>query len=97
MGRAVRSRSSVTLATTRCINAVYVGLAHFHFHTQRYDNAAWAGPGQGDRRFADSQHATAIVITFLDQRTLNVDAYMPGGISKILSSATDSGSSRKRW
>lgn len=69
------------IASTSCINALYLGLAHFHFHTQRYDNAVWAGPGQGDRAFADRYHVTAIVMTFLDQHTLNVDAFMPGGIS----------------
>lgn len=84
----LRRHDQAYIASTPCIDALYLGLAHFHFHTQRYDNTAWAGPGQGDRDFADSHHATAIVLTFLDPVTLNVDAYMPGGISVDLGCMT---------
>eukprot|EP00752_Nemacystus_decipiens_P015030 g13386.t1 len=76
----LRRHDQAYIASTACLEAVYTGLAHFHFHTQRYDNAVWAGPGQGDLLFADTHHANAIVLTFIDQRTLNVDAYLPGGI-----------------
>ena len=76
----IRRHDQAYIATTRCIEAVYRGLAHYHFHAQRYDNADWAGPGKGDLDFADSHHANAIVLTYLDPTTLNVDAYLPGGI-----------------
>lgn len=76
----IRRHDQAYIATTRCIDAVYLGLAHYHFHTQRYDNADWAGPGKGDLDFADAHHANAIVLTYLDRDTLNVDAYLPGGI-----------------
>ena len=76
----IRRHDQAYIASTRCIEAVYLGLAHFHFHTQRYDNADWAGPGKGDLDFAESHHANAIVMTYLDRKTLNVDAYLPGGI-----------------
>lgn len=76
----IRRHDQAYIATTRCIDAVYLGLAHYHFHTQRYDNADWAGPGKGDLDFAEAHHANAIVLTYLDRDTLNVDAYLPGGI-----------------
>lgn len=76
----LRRHDQAYVASTPCMHAVYKGLAHVHFHTQRYDNAVWAGPGQGDLDFANAQHVNGVVLTFLDRNTLNLDAYFPGGI-----------------
>jgi len=76
----LRRHDQAYLASTPCMEAVYLGLAHVHLHAQCYDNAAWAGPGKGDLDFADSQHANGVVLTYLDRNTLNVDAYFPGNI-----------------
>lgn len=77
----IRRHDQAYIASTSCLEAVYSGLAHYHFHTQKHDNADWAGPGQGDLDFADAHHANAIVYTYIDRNTLNVDAYFPGGIA----------------
>lgn len=76
----LRRHDQAYIASTPCMEAGYLGLAHVHFHTQRHDNSAWAGPGKGDLDFADSQHINGLVLTFLDRNTLNVDAYFPGEI-----------------
>ena len=75
----IRRHDEAYISSTPCMQATYLGLAHVHFHVQRYDNAAWAGPGKGDLDFANSQHVNAIVLTYLDANTLNVDVYFPGG------------------
>lgn len=62
------------------IRAMYTGLAHYHFHAQRHDNAAFAGPGAGDLALADRLRPGALVLTFIDRNTLNVDYYQPGGV-----------------
>lgn len=77
----MRRHDQAYIAPTSCIEAVYLGLAHVHFHTQRYDNASWAGPGKGDLDFASAHHVNAIVLTFLDPSTLNLDVYFPGGVT----------------
>lgn len=62
------------------IHAMYTGLAHYHFHAQQHDNAAYAGPGGGDLAFADRFGAACVVFTFIDRDTLNVDYYHEGGV-----------------
>ncbi len=76
----MRRHDQAYIASTPCLEAVYMGLAHVHFHTQRFDNAAWAGPGKGDLDFVESHHVNAIVFTYLDRNTLNLDVALPGGI-----------------
>lgn len=76
----MRRHDQAYLASTACLEAVYLGLAHVHFHAQRYDNTAWAGPGQGDLDFVATHHVNAVVLTFLDRNTLNLDVALPGGI-----------------
>jgi hypothetical protein len=76
----MRRHDQVYIASSRCMQAVYIGLAHVHFHAQGYDNAPWAGPGKGDLGFVDAHHANALVLTFVDRNTLNVDAYWPAGV-----------------
>ena len=75
-----RRHDEAYLASTRCMQALYVGLAHVHFHAQKYDNALWAGPGKGDLGFAKAHYANAVVLTFVDQNTMNVDAYWADGV-----------------
>jgi hypothetical protein len=54
-------------------------IAHFHFHVQSTRNARYAGPGPGDRLYADRFGRANVVLTFLDDDTLAVDYYQPGG------------------
>ena len=70
----------VFYATPLLIEQMYTGLAHYHFHVQEYDNELHAGPGGGDLMFADNLHASAVVFTFIDRNTLNIDYYQPGRV-----------------
>jgi hypothetical protein len=56
-------------------------LAHFHFHVQSKRNARYAGPGPGDRAYADAYGRANLVLTFVDEDTLAVDYYHPGGVT----------------
>jgi hypothetical protein len=76
----LKRHDQIYYASDACVRAVHTGLAHYHFHAQKHDHAAWAGPGKGDLGFADRMHANCVVFTFIDADTLNVDAYFPGGI-----------------
>ena len=76
----LKQHDRVYFASDACVRAMHTGLAHYHFHAQRHDNAVWAGPGKGDLGFADRLHANCVVFTFIDRNTLNADAYFPGGI-----------------
>ncbi|MBI1369903.1 MAG: hypothetical protein GC162_14770 [Planctomycetes bacterium] len=56
----------------------YTALAHYHFHAQDYQNQIYAGPGIGDmHRIAATQQFSALVFTFINRDTLNVDYYQP--------------------
>ena len=77
----IRRHDQAYIASTPCIEAVYLGLAHVHFHAQRHGNRGWAGPSQGDLDFVDVHHVNALVLTFLDRNTLNGDLVLPGGIT----------------
>ncbi|MEM1109595.1 MAG: hypothetical protein AAGH99_12990 [Planctomycetota bacterium] len=61
------------------IEAMYTGLAHYHFHAQEYENAEFAGPGRGDLEFVDALRTHALTLTFIDRDRLNVDLAFPGG------------------
>ncbi len=54
-------------------------LAHFHYHVQSTANARYAGPGPGDKAYADTFGRANIVLTFLDENTLAIDYYQPSG------------------
>ncbi len=56
------------------------GLAHVHFHAQKHNNGGYAGPGRGDLLFSENNRVNAVVFTFVDENTLNVDAFFPGKI-----------------
>jgi hypothetical protein len=76
----IRAHDEKFYSSDALILRMYTGLAHYHFHAQRYPNAAYAGPGVGDLAFADRLRPTAVVFTFIDRDTLNVDYYQAGGI-----------------
>lgn len=56
-------------------DALYTGLFHYHNHTQKYDNAQYAGPHMGDFAFADSTRCNGLVFTFLSADVIGVDFY----------------------
>ncbi|HEX7010756.1 MAG TPA: hypothetical protein VF184_12305 [Phycisphaeraceae bacterium] len=68
------------VAPPELILDLYAGGVHYHFHAQEPRNAAYAGPGRGDLDFADRFTAAALVFTFIDRDTLNVDFYQPGSV-----------------
>ncbi len=73
--------------TALLMEAVRGGL-HYHFHAQSHRSARYAGPGLGDLAFADRYQIAAVVLTFIDENTLNVDYYQPGGVVIDLGSIT---------
>ncbi|MFO0874847.1 MAG: hypothetical protein U0575_12875 [Phycisphaerales bacterium] len=68
------------------LDAAYTGLFHFHLHATKVNNAQYAAPAQGDMLYADNTRANALVFTFIDRDTLNVDFYRHGGVSVDLGS-----------
>jgi len=76
----LRAHDQKFYSSDALIRRMYTGLAHYHFHAQRYHNASYAGPGGGDLAFADRLRPTAVVLTFLDHDTLGVDYYQAGGV-----------------
>jgi hypothetical protein len=75
----LREHDGVFYASDALMHRLHTALAHYHFHAQRYNNAGYAGPGAGDRRFVASYGLLGLVLTFLDRNTLNADAVLPGG------------------
>ncbi|MCC6683099.1 MAG: hypothetical protein IT445_19555 [Phycisphaeraceae bacterium] len=73
--------------TSLLMEAVRGGL-HYHFHAQAHRSARYAGPGRGDLAFVDRYQIAAVVLTFIDENTLNVDYYQPGGVVIDLGSIT---------
>jgi hypothetical protein len=69
------------VATQAMLDAAYTGLFHFHLHVQEPSNAAYAGPGFGDRLYAESVRANCLVFTSLSRDELNVDYYRHGRVS----------------
>lgn len=67
-------------ASQEMFDAGYTGLFHFHFHAQKTRNGGHAGPGAGDMAYADSTRANCLVMTFVDEDTLNIDFYRHDGV-----------------
>jgi hypothetical protein len=63
------------------IQRCYTGVAHYHFHAQKYGNAERAAPGQGDLNNADRLNFNFLVFIFIDRNHLNVDYYQSGRVS----------------
>ncbi|MEM9419016.1 MAG: hypothetical protein AAGA25_08220 [Planctomycetota bacterium] len=61
------------------IEAMYMGLAHYHFHAQQYDNAEFAGPGRGDFEFTEKLETHALTLTFVSRDRINIDLAFPDG------------------
>jgi len=76
----IRRHDQAYYTPQRAMELMYTGLAHYHFHAQKHDNAEYAGPGAGDLTFADNTGAACVVLTFIDRDTLNADFYTEGGI-----------------
>ena len=67
-------------ASQDMFDAAYTALFHFHFHAQKFRNGDHAGPGMGDKNYANNTRANCLVFTFVNEDTLNVDFYRHGGI-----------------
>jgi len=67
-------------ASQEMFDAGYTGLYHFHFHAQKTRNGQHAGPGAGDMKYADATRANCLVLTSIDEDTMNVDYYRHGGV-----------------
>ncbi|MCK4872165.1 MAG: hypothetical protein KAS72_05535 [Phycisphaerales bacterium] len=71
-----RARSDVSYqVSTDMIERGYTALAQYHFHAQRRDNRAAAGPGPGDLRYAARSGAACLVFTSVGRGRLNADYY----------------------
>jgi hypothetical protein len=55
-------------------------LAQYHFHAQRPRNDTLAGPSREDLAYSLRSGRTCVVLTSVDDSTLNVDYYQPDGI-----------------
>lgn len=67
-------------APQEMFDAGYTGLLHFHFHATTHRNREHAGPGFGDLQYADGTRANCLVLSFVDENTLNVDWYRHDGV-----------------
>ncbi|MDP7070979.1 MAG: hypothetical protein QF561_06490 [Phycisphaerales bacterium] len=67
-------------ASQDMFDAGYTALFHFHYHAQKHRNSEHAGPGAGDMAYADSTRANCLVLTFVDENTMNVDFYRHDGV-----------------
>lgn len=56
-----------------------LSLSHYHFHVQVVQNNAYAGPGKGDREYADLHNRNCLVFTSIREGVLNADYYQRGG------------------
>jgi len=76
----LRQHDAKFIASQEMFDASYDALFHFHYHVQRRRNADYAGPGQGDRSYANSTRANCLVLTFISGDRLNVDFYRHDGV-----------------
>ena len=67
-------------ASQGMFDAGYTSLFHFHYHAQKHRNGGHAGPGAGDMAYADNTRANCLVLTFVDENTMNVDFYRHGEV-----------------
>ena len=75
-------------APQKMFDAAYTSLFHFHFHAQKYRNGNHAGPGMGDKNYADNTRANCLVLTFVNKSTMNVDYYRHGHVVVDLGTMT---------
>jgi hypothetical protein len=67
-------------ASQDMFDAAYTALFHFHFHAQEYRNGDHAGPGMGDKNYATNTRANCLVLTYINENTMNVDYYRHTGV-----------------
>ena len=75
-------------APQKMFDAAYTSLFHFHFHAQKHRNGDHAGPGLGDKNYADNTRANCLVLTFVNSKTMNVDYYRHGHVVVDLGTIT---------
>ncbi|MBT4584661.1 MAG: hypothetical protein HOC93_06225 [Phycisphaerae bacterium] len=75
-------------APQKMFDAAYTSLFHFHFHAQKYKNGNHAGPGMGDKKYADNTRANCLVLTYVNSNTMNVDYYRHGHVVVDLGTIT---------
>lgn len=66
-------------------------LFQYHFHVQRWRNDAYAGPSREDLAYAARSGRTCVVLTGINDETLNVDYYQPDGVILDLGDLTRGG------
>ncbi|MDP6692932.1 MAG: hypothetical protein QF444_01280 [Phycisphaerales bacterium] len=76
----IRSHDRRFNATQEMFDSAYTSLFHFHFHAQKHRNGDHAGPGMGDKNYADNTRANCLVLTFVNSNTMNVDYYRHGHV-----------------
>ncbi len=81
------------VASQAMLDAAYTALFHFHLHVQEPRNGDYAGPGFGDRAYADSLRANCLVLTSLSEDELNVDWYRHGRVAVDLGTVRRPGTS----
>lgn len=75
-----KRRDNEFIASQAMMDAAYTAVFHFHFHAQKHSNGRHAGPGVGDLNYADNVRANCLVLTFINDDTLNVDFYRHGRV-----------------
>ncbi len=76
----VRTHDRRFNASQDMFDAAYTALFHFHFHAQKLRNGDHAGPGMGDKNYANNTRANCLVFTFINENKMNVDFYRHGGV-----------------
>ena len=67
-------------ASQEMFDAGYVGLTHFHYHAQAYENHRYCGPHLGDFTYADATGVNGLVMTFVSRDRMNADYYRRGRV-----------------
>jgi hypothetical protein len=74
-----REGNEVFVASEDMVQQGDQSLVHYHFHAQKPDNKAFAGPSEGDMAYATRSGRGCLVFTLVDEGTMNVDYYQPDG------------------
>jgi len=67
-------------ASQEMFDAGYIGLTHFHYHAQAYENHRYCGPHLGDFTYADATGVNGLVMTFVSRDRMNADFYRRGRV-----------------
>jgi len=87
----VRGNGRRYVPSPQMIEAMYTGLAHYHFHAHALDHARYAAPGGGDLALAERLDMNGLVLTSVGEGVLNADAYFAGRIAIDLGEVQDPG------